>query len=402
MNAKSRRWAIWIALSGILVAGLIYALWPRAVLVDLAVVDRGQLVVTADEEGQTRVRDVYVVSSPIAGRIRRIESDVGDTVVAGKTIVAQVEPIDPSFLDPRSEAEARATIRAAEAAKTLSEAKLREAQAELDFARADVERARRLIISNTISARGLEDAERTFKTRKAGLATLEAELRMRRSELARARAALVSPIETQSLHGSCRCVTIKAPVKGKILRLIRESEGVVKAGDALVEIGNPRNLEIVVDFLSTDAVKIKKDQKVIIEQWGGGTELAGRVRRVEPYGITKVSALGIEEQRVNVIIDFTDPPERWQRLAHGFRVEVRVVLWENDKVIRLPLTALFRERDTWHVFIEEDGRAQKRAVQLGQSNGLMGEITDGLTEGERVVLHPSDRVVEGVKIEARG
>lgn len=401
MGTRWRRIVIWAGLCGLLVGGLAYAFWPRAVLVDLAVIERGTLVVTVDEEGQTRVRDIFVVSSPISGRVRRIESDVGDEVIAGKTIVANIEPIDPSFLDVRSEAEARAAVQAAEAAKALSQAKLLEAQAELDFARSDLARARRLIRSDTISKRALDEAERAFKTRTAAVATVKAELKMRESELAKARASLVSPIETQKLHGACECVPITAPVSGRILRLIRESEGVVQAGDALIEIGNPRDLEIVVDFLSTDAVKIEHGQRVIIEEWGGDGRLAGRVRRVEPYGFTKVSALGIEEQRVNVIIDFTDPAGRWQRLAHGFRVEVRVVLWEREKVMKIPLTALFRGGDGWSVFVEEGGRARRRTVQLGRSNGLQGEITGGLNEGERVVLHPSDRVVDGVGIRAR-
>ena len=401
MSMRARQIVMWGGLCGLLVAGLGFAFWPRPVLVDLTVAERGSLVVTADEEGQTRVRDIFVVSSPISGRVRRIESDVGDEVVAGETIVARIEPIDPSFLDVRSEAEAKAAIQAAAAAKALSEAKLAEAQANLDFARADLGRARRLIQTDTISERALDEAERAFKTRTAAVATFKAELKMRDSELAKARARLVSPIETQRLHGSCDCVSINAPVSGRILRLIRESEGVVQAGDALVEIGNPRDLEIVVDFLSTDAVKVAPGQRAIIEEWGGEDRLAGRVRRVEPYGFTKVSALGIEEQRVNVIVDFTDPPDRWKRLAHGFRVEVRVVLWEREKVLKLPLTALFRVGDRWNVFVEESGRARLRTVELGRSNGLQGEITGGLREGERVILHPSDRVSDGVRVGAR-
>jgi HlyD family secretion protein len=398
---RGRRIAFWGGLCGILVAALVYAFWPRPVLVDLSVVERGPLVVTTDEEGETRVRDVFVVSSPVAGRLRRIESDVGDEVIAEKTVVANIEPIDPSFLDVRSEAEAKAAVQAAEAAKALSEARLLEAQAELKFARAELARALRLIRGNTISERTLDEAERTFKTRTAAVATVEAELRMRDSELAKARARLVSPVETQKLHGACACVPLTAPVSGRILRLVRESEGVVQAGDALLEIGDPRTLEIVVDFLSTDAVKIEPGQRVIIEEWGGDTPLAGRVRRVEPYGITKVSALGIEEQRVNVIIDFTDPPARWQRLGHGFRVEVRVVLWESGTVKQLPLTALFRVAGQWTVFVDENGRARRRKVDIGRSNGLQVEITGGLREGDQVVLHPSDHVTEGVKIAAR-
>lgn len=393
-----RRVITWGALCSLLIAGLVYAFWPRPVLVDLAVVKRGPLVVTVDEEGETRVRDVFVVSSSVTGRLRRIERDVGDAVVAGKTVVAHIEPIDPAFLDVRSEAEAKAAVQAALAAKALSEARLLEVQAELDYARAEWTRARGLIRNVTITERALDQAERSFRTRTAAVATVKAELKMRESELAKARARLVSPIETQKLHGTCACVQVIAPVSGRILRLIRESEGVIQAGDSLMEIGNAQDLEIVADFLSTDAVKVEPGQRVIIEEWGKNEPLAGRVRRVEPYGFTKVSALGIEEQRVNVIIDFADPPARWKRLGHGFRVEVRVVLWEHETVMRLPLTALFRVDNQWNVFVDESGRAHRRAIEIGRSNGLMVEITAGLSEGERVVLHPSDRVSEGVRV----
>jgi HlyD family secretion protein len=358
-------------------------------------------MVSADEEGETRVRDVFVVSSSVTGRLRRIEREVGDEVIGGKTIVANIEPIDPSFLDVRSEAEAKAAVLAAQAAKALSEARLLEAQAELDFARSELTRARGLKRNITITERALDEAERTFRTRTAAVATIKAELNMRDSELAKARARLVSPIQTQKLHGTCACIPVIAPVSGRILRLIRESEGVVNAGDALIEIGDPKNLEIVVDFLSTDAVKIAPGQRVIIEEWGGETPLVGRVRRVEPYGFTKVSALGIEEQRVNVVIDFIEPQSRWKRLGHGFRVEVKVVLWESKKTIRLPLTALFRVGNRWAVFVNEDGRARRRTIDTGHSNGLHIEIKSGISEDEQIILHPSDRISAGVRIAPR-
>lgn len=398
---SARRFFLWGVSFALLAGGLAYAFWPRPILVDLAAVERGQLIVTADEEGETRIRDVFVLSTSVTGRLRRIERDVGDEVIAGKTIVANIEPIDPSFLDVRSEAEAKASVQAAEAEKSLAEARLLEARAELDFAEAELSRARGLIRNVTISERALDQAERLFRTRTAAVASIEAELRVKESQIARARARLVSPIDTQRLHGACACVPVIAPVSGRILRRIRESEGVVQAGDALVEIGDPADLEIVADFLSTDAVKIEKGQRVLIEEWGGGKALAGRVRRVEPYGFTKVSALGIDEQRVNVIIDFTDPPALWARLGHGFRVEVRVVLWEDEKALRLPLTAIFRDGGQWSVFVNDEGRARPRAIEIGRSNGLQVEITGGLKEDEQVVLHPSDRITDGVRIGPR-
>lgn len=398
---KGRRLILWGVLGALVVAGLVYAFRPQPVPVDLVEAVRGSLVVTLDEEGETRVRDVFVVSAPITGRSLRIEADVGDAVTAGRTIVAEIEPIDPSFLDLRTETQARAAIQAAEAALTLAEAELEEAQAELDFADADLKRARRLIVNETISERAVDEAERAFRTRRAAVATAEAALKMRTFELEEAKAELLSPLQAQERRDACECVPIAAPVSGRVLRVIQESEGVVEAGDPLLEIGDPTDLEIVADYLSADAVRIEAGQTVMIEAWGGEAELAGRVRRVEPFGFTKESALGIEEQRVNVIIDFTDPPAAWQRLGHGYRIEARVVLSAGENVLKLPLTALFRNNGSWAVFVEQDGRAQQRTVQRGTSNGLEAEIVDGLAEGDRVVLYPSNRVTDGVRIAQR-
>ncbi|MDX1431083.1 MAG: HlyD family efflux transporter periplasmic adaptor subunit [Gammaproteobacteria bacterium] len=402
MSTASRRWVIWGAMAAIVVAGLVFAFRPQPVPVDLADVTRGPLVVTVDEEGETRIRDVFVLSAPVAGRVRRIEVEVGDAVIAERTVVAEIEPADPAFLDPRSEAQARAALSAADAAKELAEAELVEAEVELEYATTEVERARRLIRSKTISQRELDEAERRFKTARAAVDTARAALQMRGFELERARAQLMSPVQTQSAHGLCECVPLTAVVDGRILRVLRESAGVVQAGDPLVEIGDPEDLEIVADYLSSDAVKIVAGQRVIIEEWGGEGALDGRVRLVEPFGFTKVSALGIEEQRVNVIIDFTSPREDWRRLGHGYQVEIRVVLWEGEEVLKLPLTALFRHGTDWAVFVADDGRARRQVVQLGRRAELEAEVVQGLEPGDRVVLSPSDRISDGVRIRSRG
>ena len=402
MVAKWRRLVLWGVLVIALILGVAYAFRPRAVPVDLVSVERGALTVTVDEEGETRVRDVFVLSAPVAGRLHRIELDVGDEVIAGETLVAQIEPADPGFLDVRDEREARAAVQAAASALELSRAEVDEAKAELDFARSDLERARQLIRKNTISQRTFDDAERAFKTRSAELATTEARLRIREFELEQARAHLLSPVETRNLAGECVCVPITAPVGGRVLRLLRESEGVIEAGDPLVEIGEPRDLEIVADLLSSEAVRVEAEQRVIIEAWGGDEPLAGVVRRIEPYGFTKVSALGIEEQRVNIIIDFVDAPERWRRLGHGYRVEVRVVLWEGEEVLKVPLTALFRDGARWAIFAVEEGRARQQFVEVGRSNALEAEIVGGIEEGSEVLLHPSDRIADGTRVQPRG
>jgi HlyD family secretion protein len=401
MNTVWRRWVTWGVLGAVLVAVLVYAFRPQPIPVDLATVVRGPLVVTVDEEGETRVRDVFVLSAPVAGRVRRIEAEVGDAIVAEQTVVAEIEPIDPAFLDVRSEAQAQAALRAAEANRVLTETELVEAEAEFEFAGAELQRARRLIEAQTISEQALDDAQRRHKTTRAAVATAGARLQVRRFELERAQAQLISPMHTLASPGACECVPLLAPVHGRILRVLHKSEGVVEAGEPLVEIGDPSDLEIVVDFLSADAVKIRPGQRVVIEEWGGGVALSGRVRLVEPFGFTKISALGIEEQRVDVIIDFTSPPADWQRLGHGYQVEVRVVLWEGADVPKLPLTALFRSGDEWAVFVDEERRARLRVVKIGRRTGFEAEIVESVASGERVVVSPSDRISDGVRIRPR-
>ena len=402
MTVLMKRLTFWGSLVVALVIGLAFAFRPRAVVVDMTEVRRGELVVTVDDEGRTRVHDVYVLSAPVAGHMRRIDLHAGDVVTARDTIIAEIEPIDPAFLDPRSEAQAIADVRAAESAEALARATVEQAEAELDFARREHDRAMRLIEEGTISQRERDDAEREYRTKRAALATALAALDVRSYELERARAALVTPAETQARATDCACVAIRAPVDGSVLRILQQSEAVVTSGTPLVEIGDPRDLEIVVDLLSSDAVSVAAGQRVIIERWGGQAALEGRVRLVEPYGFTKISALGIEEQRVNVIIDLTSPAEDWARLAHGYQDELRIVLWEAADALKLPVLALFRDGEDWAVFVDSEGRAELRHVTLGRRSQLEVQVLDGLAAGERVVLHPSDRVQTGVRIAARG
>jgi HlyD family secretion protein len=401
MTPGLKRALFWAPLALALVAALAWLFRPAAVTVDLVTVDRGPLTVSVSDEGETRVKDMYVVSAPVPGLMRRIELDVGDAVVADQTVVARIQPSDPSFLDIRSEAEARAGVEAAAAARTLAAAQVRRAQAELDFARAELGRVRALARSHTVSESDLDAAERRARTTEAALAEAQAERRVRESEYQVARARLLTPATTRERPADCECVTVYSPVSGNVLRVATESEGVVPSGTPLVEVGNPEQLEVVVDLLSADAVRVEAGQRVIIEGWGGDQPLAGVVRRVEPFGFTKVSALGIEEQRVNVVIDITESRERWQRLGHGYRVEPRIVLWEATDVLRIPLSALFREGDRWAVFVEQNQRAVLREVEIGQGNGLEAEVRSGLEQGERVVLHPGDRVSPGARLAER-
>ncbi|MFQ5956059.1 MAG: efflux RND transporter periplasmic adaptor subunit [Kiloniellales bacterium] len=403
MQVTRRRPLIVAAAGGLTALALVYAFWPQPVPVDLGAVSRGTLRVTVDDEGRSRVKDVYVVSAPVAGRALRIESKVGDEVIAGETVLATIQEAQPTFLDARSMRQAEAEVKAAEAARTLAEAELVRTRAELDFARTELNRAEALAARNNISQRALDHARLEVKTREAAVAVAQAALRVKRFELETARASLIDPSEAAEPPGQTRrrWVEVRAPTSGRVLRILHESEGVVTAGAPLVEIGDPRQLEVVVDLLSTDAVKVKEGAEVVIEDWGGGEVLAGRVRRVEPYGFTKVSALGIEEQRVNVIIDFTDPPAKWRPLGHGYRVETAIVVWRQADVLKLPVSALFRDRDSWSVFVVSEGRARLRRIAIGRNNGIEAQVLEGLLEGEQVVLHPSDRVTDGARIVVR-
>jgi HlyD family secretion protein len=401
MTPALKRLTFWGPLALALALVLAWLFRPAAVPVDLVAVDRGPLTVSVSDEGETRVRDMYVVSAPVPGRMQRIELEAGDAVVADQTLVARIEPSDPSFLDVRSAAEARANVDAAAAARTHAEAQVRRAQAELDFARAEYERIRALARSHTVSENELDSAQRRARTSEAALAEAQAERKVRESEYQVARARLLAPGAARQRVADCDCVSVYSPVSGQVLRIVNESEGVVASGTPLVEVGNPGLLEVVVDLLSADAVRVEAGQRVIIEAWGGDQPLDGVVQRVEPFGFTKVSALGIEEQRVNVVIDITSPRERWERLGHGYRVEPRIVLWESSDVLRVPLSALFRQGDKWAVFVEQGGRAELREVEIGQGNGLQAEVRTGLEAGERVALHPADRVSPGVRLAER-
>jgi HlyD family secretion protein len=396
------------ALAGLGVLALIvWALWPQPVPVDMAAVGRGPLEVTVEDEGMTRIREVYTVSAPIGGKMLRAPREVGDDVVANKTLVASIEPTDPTFLDVRSRRVAQAAVHAAQAAVDLAEAKIKEANSQLAFARNDLSRAEKLALTKTISARALEKAKLDVDSAEAAVASAVATLEVRRRELESAKAHLIQPgeinAETRSANdlNDVNDIHVYSPVNGRVLKIVAESEQVVQAGAPLLEIGDPKDLEIVIDFLSRDAVRIRPGQPARIESWGGDKVLSARVKRVEPNAFTKVSALGIEEQRVKVILDFTSPSAEWRELGNGYRVVARVVVWHRDDVLEVPLGALFREGDKWAVFVVENGRAQRRLIKIGERNLHAAQVLDGLKAGERVVLHPSDRVYDGVRVEPR-
>jgi HlyD family secretion protein len=379
-----------------IVAALVWALRPQPVPVDLATIDRGPMEVTIDEEGIARIRDVFKVSAPITGRVERLPVEVGDLVTAGRTVVAAIHPVQPSLLDVRTRRELQAAVDAARAAVTLAEAQVMSAETNIRVKQADLERAKALANNATISISAFEKISADVETAEAHLKEMQAALDLRKSELASAEARLLGP-EVGAI--SEEAVNVLAPSDGTVLDLLSESEQVVLSGGPLLEIGDPANLEVVVHLLSSDAVVVPADAVARIDGWGG-PELAAGLRRIDPAAYTKVSALGIEEQRVDAVFDITDPNEKWQRLGHDFRVMVHIPTWTSEDALRLPLGALFRRGDTWSVFKMVDGRAVLAPVGLGHRNSRYAEVLDGLGAGDVVVLHPSDRV-DGVTVEAR-
>ena len=400
--------AIWMKRSlgaaalALLVAGAVWFAWPQPIPVDLATVTKGPMEVTIDDEAKTRVRHVHTVSAPIVGKVLRISPPrhVGDQVAADETVVAVMQPTVPSFHDARTHEELQAALAAAEAAVKLAEAEVRRIEAVLTFSRTELQRAMALMRTEAISLKALDKAKFDVETNEAALAGAKAQLEVRRNERVSVAARLSEPSGVAPPSNPACCIQLRAPVSGRILKIIQESEGVVQAGAPLIEIGDPRDLEIVADLLSTDAVRTKPGAAVRIDGWGGSA-IQGRVTRVDPAGFLKVSALGIEEQRVRTIIDFVDSPEAWSALGHDYRVIVRVTIWRAEDVLTVPVAALFRKGGDWAVFAVKNGRARVTVVEIGQRNNRNAEVKSGLSLSDRVVLHPSDRIKEGVTVAER-
>ena len=374
---------------------LLAALWPSAIEIDTVAVERGPMQVTIDEEGETRVRERFVVSAPVMGRLERIELEPGDAVVRGKTVVARLTPAPAPLIDPRSAAELNAAVEAAQAVIGQTRAERDRARSMLTRATSTAGRLQALLKAGAISGDELEAAETARRTAEEALRAAEFTVARAEHELQLARARL------RPSSGGGATVDVVAPVDGVILKRNRESATVVPIGDPLLEIGDPASLEIVSDLLSTDAVKVTPGAAVLIEQWGGGNVLNGRVRRVEPSGFMKVSALGVEEQRVNVIVDFANRAEAGS-LGDAYRVEVRIVTWRVDSTLKVNVGSLFRRGEDWAVFAIENGRARLQPVKVGQRNDREGQILEGLSEGQMVALHPPDTLQDGARIKRRG
>lgn len=408
MRPVLKRVAGYLAL-GLAAGALAWFAWPKPVLVDLATAKRGSMEVTIDDEAKTRVRHIYTVSAPVAGKVLRISSPdehqetshhIGDVVTAGETIVAVMQPSIPTFLDVRSREELQAVAGAADAAVKLAEAEVRRLDAVLELSRIDLRRDEDLARTTAIAAKELDKARFDVKTNEAALASANAELELRRSEQMAAKARLVDPLSGETTANQACCIEIRAPANGRVLKIYQDSEAVVPSGAPLVDIGDPQDLEVVADLLSSDAVQIQVGAAVRLDGWGGDP-IKGKVKRIDPAGFMKVSALGIEEQRVNTIIDFVDPPELWSRLAHEFRVIVHVTIWSGDNVLTVPISALFRKGDEWAAYAVKDGRARTVIVETGHRNNRAVEILAGLSEGDQVVLHPSDKIGDDVAVAER-
>lgn len=378
---KRWRWAILIAAAVLL--GLVYAFWPASTPVDTAQATRGPMAVGVTDDGVTRAEEFYVVSAPVTGYLSRIELEPGDPVTRGM-IVAWMTGRPATPLDPRTRQELANALAAAEAAATGTQASL--AQARRDLARAE-----------ELSERGFL-ARAQLEAARTRVATGEAALRQSRAEAARIRAQLQQPQGPASAP-----VPVRAPASGAVLSRTIESEGVTLEGSEIMTIGDPNAIEVVVDLLSREAVRVEPGARVEITQWGGPDPLIGRVERIEPYGRLKISALGIEEQRVNVIIGFEGAADRQAaRLGHGYQVDATIILWSAENVLRVPIGALFRGSDGgWRVFVAESGRARMREVQIGQINNEFAEVRGGLEAGATVVVNPSSSLQEGARIQRR-
>jgi HlyD family secretion protein len=374
------------------------ALRTDPVPVDLAEVTRGPLHVTIDADGQTRIREIYEVAAPIAGIALRAPVRVGDATVAGETVVAVVEPVAPALLDARSRQQAEAAVVEAEASLSVAESQVRQAEEDLSYAEGQRDRARTLLERGVATTTQLEDATQRVILREAALDSARASLRLAEGSLARVEAALIEPTDRMAPREDDCCIEIRAPVTGRVLSVPVVSERPVLPGATLATLGAPGDLEIVADLLSSDAVRLSPGARAEVDRWGGPEPLAARLLRIEPSARTKVSALGIEEQRVDAVFEIVSPPDARRGLGDGFAVFLRIVEWETEDTVQVPVSALWRSGEDWAVFVVADGVATRREVEIGRRNARAAQVLGGLAPGELVVTHPSDDVVAGARI----
>ncbi len=380
-----RRWRRVLPYLGaaLLLAGIVRGMWPEPVRVETTRVTTGPLRVTVNEEGKTRIRQRYVVSAPVTGHVRRLPLKAGGVVEAGRTVLAVIDPLTPGLLDARSRS-------LAEARRDTAAANLEKARAAHNFAESELRRFEKLAKEQTISPQELEAAQWRAVSATREAAASESALRLAESELA-----VFTTAADQATNSVLAPCEVTSPASGRVLRVYQESSRAVTAGTPLVEVGDPTDLEVVIEVLSRDAASLAPDTPVELEQWGGPEPLQARVRLVEPAAFTKVSALGVEEQRVNVIADLVSPPARRGNLGDAFRVEARLITWETNRTLKAPAGALFRTGTNWGTFRIAEGRAHLQAVVVGHSNGNETEVRGGLADGDTLVMYPGDRIKDG-------
>lgn len=384
-----------LAITLAVLGAFVWAFWPRPIPVETEVIARRDITVEVEDEGEARIREVFSVSAPIAGQMLRVELHAGDRVTAGETVVARIRPAAPALLDARSRRVAEATLQAAEAAVELARAEVTRAVAQLGFRQGDATRAASLRGRGAISERDYDMAQLDLSAAEAALASAKATLSVRERERDSAQAAL-SEDDAAGEAAVC-CTEVMAPASGEVLRVLTESAQVVQPGQPLLEIGDPADMEIEVDLLSSDAVRVAPGAQATISEWGG-PPLAARVLRIDPSATTRISALGIEEQRVRVVLGLDAAAAR-PDLGDGYRITARIKVWEGQGLTAIPIGALFRAGSDWATFVVTDGRAERRRITLGERNARYAAVTEGLEPGETVILHPSDQVADGVLVD---
>jgi HlyD family secretion protein len=388
----------WIFAALLLLGGLVYGFWPESVRVDSVLVQRGALRLSVNDDGETRIREKYVILSPSTGQLLRIQLHAGDEVEAGKTVIAQIFPSAPSLLDSRARAELEARVHATEAAKMQADAELEGARQLEGLALHSLERASKLTSSASISAQEMDEIEHQASVAKANVRAAEFTVKVKTFEEQQARAAL-GRLQNKDNEDPSSVITLLAPTNGQVLRVLREDMGFIPVGTSLVEIGDVSDLELVVDVLSAEAVRVRAGNPIEIIHWGGQETLHAIVRQVEPAAFLKVSALGVEEKRVNIIADFVEPKSKRKGIGDGFRIEAKIIVEEtSSESLRVASGALFRDGIEWYVYRIQDGKARKTKVQVGVSNGIETEILHGVAELDMVIVYPTDQIYNGLRV----
>jgi HlyD family secretion protein len=389
-----------LAVAGTLAAAavIVWSAMPRPIPVETALVTKGRFVATVDEDGKTRIRERYVVAAPLGGRLTRVRLKVGDPVNADD-VIATIVPSPAPFLDPRSRGEAEERLGAADAAVDRATSLAERARAQAEQANRDLARTRSLSQRGIATTQELERAELAVQVADRDVRAAEFQKHAAEHDLSQARALLAR--YDDGAKGPVESWPVTAPVTGLVLKVTQESETIVQPGAPIIEIGDAHDLEVVIDVLSRDAIEIHRGAEVTIEHWGGAETLAGRVRRVEPAAFTKISTLGVEEQRVNVLVDITSAPERWINLGDGYQLDARIAVFSQDDAIVVPSGALVRRGENWSVFVVNAGRVEAQDITLLRRSGRLAAVAAGLSPGERVIVYPSDRIAPGVRVESR-